>query len=198
MSTNNDGSLIGDVSACIIAGGKSRRFGSDKMLYEYEGVPLIERVYRIVSGVFRDIAIVGDGGERFAFLNAPCIPDIVHGAGPMGGVYTALTHSQTARCFVVAGDMPNLNGELMRYLVSVSEGCMVTAPKLGWRYETLHAVYSKQCIPLIEERLRQGMMSLGAFIESTNPRAVTEEEISRIADPSAVFRNINYREDAGR
>jgi len=189
--------LIGDVSAFIIAGGKSRRFGSDKMLYEYEGVPLIERVYRVVSGVFRDIAIVGDGGGRFAFLKAPCVPDLVRGAGPMGGVYTALTHSRTERCFVVAGDMPHLNGELMRYLVSVSEGCMVAAPRLGWRFETLHAVYSKRCIPLIEERIRQGMMGLGAFIESTDPRAVTEEEISRIADPAAVFRNINYREDAG-
>ena len=74
------------------------------------------------------IAIVADDAERFDYLGLPCYPDEITGAGAFGGVYTALLRSETERAFVAACDMPWLDTELVRYIVSVSKGHDVTIP----------------------------------------------------------------------
>ena len=79
------------ISATILAGGKSKRFGLDKSMYIYKGKPLIEYVIDIVKTAIEDISIIADNGDRFEYLGFPVLPDLVHEIGPLGGIYTALS-----------------------------------------------------------------------------------------------------------
>ncbi|HPB81316.1 MAG TPA: molybdenum cofactor guanylyltransferase [Spirochaetota bacterium] len=188
-------SMYSDVSAYIIAGGKSRRFGEDKTLYVYRGKPLIAHVFDIVRRIFTQVAIVADRGERFSWLGVPCYPDLIPDAGPMGGIYTALHHSVTERTFIVAVDMPGLCEDLVRHLVEMSRGKKITVPCIGGRYEALHAVYTRQCLPEIEVLVKSGKLKIVQYLDEAGPTCIGEQEVRMFADPAEVFRNVNYQDD---
>jgi molybdenum cofactor guanylyltransferase len=185
-----------DISAYILAGGKSSRFGEDKALFKYRGKPLIEHVIEAAALTFTRIAIVGSNAEKFKYLGLPIHEDIITGIGPLGGVYTSLQHAATQRIFIFACDMPDLNTGLMRYMVEHSDCFDVVVPKINGLYEPLHAIYSKSCIAPIETLLQEGKRQIFKFFDKVTVRPVTVDEIRAYADPETVFRNINFRNDA--
>ena len=184
-----------EMSAFIIAGGKSRRFGEDKTMFKYMGRPLIEFVIEAVKPAIPTIAIVADDIGKFEYLGLPCHRDIVPGLGPIGGIYTGLVNSETERAFMVAADMPGLNPDLIRHMAAISEGYDVTVPVVGGLYEPLHAIYSRNCRVPIEKFLKKGNRQIISFFHEVSLRTVTENEINEFIDPRRVFRNINYQSD---
>ncbi len=186
-----------DISAFIMAGGQSKRFGRDKALFPYRGVTLIERVIGAVRTVIPRVAIIADTADRYRFPDIPCYADIMPGLGPAGGVYTAVRVAETGRAFVFACDMPDLEAGLIRYMISVSDGYDVTIPLIGGNYEPLHAVYSRECGGPMEKSIRRGERRIVGFFDDVRVRPVTEEEIRKFADPSRAFRNLNFLHEAG-
>lgn len=185
-----------EISAFIIAGGKSTRFGEDKALFIYRGKPLIEHVIERIRPVFEKIAIVADDSEKYAYLGFPCHVDIIPGLGPLGGLYTALKRADTDAVFVFACDMPECSRELIRYMIRESAGCDATVPVKHEYHERLHAIYRKSCIGAIEKRINDGQRQFSSFFEDIAIREIRDDEIWKFGDPDIVFRNINYRRDA--
>ncbi len=186
---------ISNISSFIIAGGKSKRFGEDKSLFQFKGKPLIEYVINTLKDVFEDTGIIADEGDKFSYLKLPTYPDIIPGLGPIGGLLTALKHSQNERVFVVACDMPYLNADLIRYMTSLPPDYDVIVPFINNFYEALHAIYSINCIDVIERTISSGRRQIISFFGDLNLRRVTEEEISYYTDVEMTFENINYKRD---
>jgi molybdenum cofactor guanylyltransferase len=187
--------LIKDITAFIIAGGKSTRFGQDKLFYKIDGIPLLERVVNILKNIFQDIIIIGNDAEKFAYLGLESHPDILQGFGPVAGIYTALKISDTEKNFCVAADLPFLSSGLIEYMVSVSESYDIIVPVINGFYEALHAIYSKNCIDAIKNNLDKGNIQIIKFYEGYKLRKIEESEIKKFADPAQIFKNINSRED---
>lgn len=186
---------ISDVSAFIIAGGKGRRFGGDKLNHPLHGKPLIAHVAEVCEKIFARVAIIADDRTRFAYLPFPCYEDLMQNAGPLAGIMTALEYSPTKKIFAVAGDMPSLNEEFIRYLVDVSAEYDVTVPRHQGEYEPLHAVYSKRCQDTIRRAIENGERKILSIFREVNVREVTDEEIKSFGKPEELFYNINYRND---
>lgn len=185
-----------DISAFIIAGGKSRRFGDDKSLFMFRGRPLIEYVVEAIQQVIEKIVIVGDNSGKFDYLGLPSHGDIISGIGPLGGLHTALKIAETEKIFVFACDMPGLNTGLIRYMSALTIGSHdAIVPVIDGFYEPLHAVYSKKCIEPVEKRINEGTRQIVSILKDFTIRKVTEEEISAYANPQTVFRNINFQND---
>jgi len=191
--------MISDISAYILAGGKSSRFGENKALYNYEGTPLVQRVVRTVHAVIPRIGIIANQPELYSFLDLPVYTDIIPGLGPLGGIYTALRRSSTPYVFIAACDMPDISPDVIRYMISLAENHDVTIPWNDNFYEPLHAIYSRSCLGTIERMIERDERRVSAFleIEAVSTRKVLFDEISAIADPSSIFRNINFKADLG-
>lgn len=183
------------ITAAVIAGGKSRRFGEDKALYPYRGVPLIGHVLAVLREMFESIAIIADDGDRFARFGYPVHPDIHTGFGSLAGIHSALHHGAGAGVFVVACDMPFLDRGLIEYQLSRRNGVDVVVPLIGGFYEPLHACYSRACLEPIEESIAAGKRQIVSFYEKVRVLSLGEEDIKKIADPGKVFRNFNYLQD---
>ena len=82
--------LIEDITAVILAGGKSSRFGSNKALAEFKGIRLIERVTDILGKIFTKLIIITNSPVEYSYLNIPLYQDLIEGLGPIGGIYTGL------------------------------------------------------------------------------------------------------------
>src|SRR5262245_20387423 len=108
-------------SAAIIAGGQARRFsGQDKSRLVVEGRSIIVRQVEILQRVAADVFCVGPPASRVADLGLASHPDLIPGAGALGGIYTALAHARHDLVLVVACDLPFLTSRLMQALEMLS------------------------------------------------------------------------------
>jgi molybdopterin-guanine dinucleotide biosynthesis protein A len=188
-----------DISCIILAGGKSIRFGHDKVLEKIGNTSLLEQVISQVDSLSKDIIIVTAKERNFAQLaNHPKIKiasDIFPGQGSLGGIYTGLVKSDSFYNLVVAADMPFLNEPLLRYMIRVSDGFDFVLPRINNMYEPLHAIYSKNCIAPIKSILEHGKKVIVELFKYVKVRYVEAEEVDRFDPRHMSFFNINTRED---
>ena len=157
------------LTVAILAGGESRRMGTDKAALLFGGVPLLERAARTALAAGLPVLVVGrprpDGwgtpGVDFA-------PDDAPGRGPLGGLGTALGRAPGA-VLALACDLPLLTPEALGWLRDQAASGMGEhglAVVNGGRWEPLFSVYAPACLPLIGARLAAGRLSLHGLIES--------------------------------
>ena len=117
LLTMNINGLGGKMTAVILAGGKSSRFGRDKSLLTVDGRLLLERSLDNWGSLFAEVIIVSESGGKFSFLkDVKETADIYRGRGPLGGVHAGLKLSSSPWSFVAACDMPHIDKELIAHL----------------------------------------------------------------------------------
>ncbi len=194
--------------AAVLAGGLSKRMGANKALLRLEsGGPtlptLIEMVVaRLKEAGFGDgLLLVANTPGELGFLGLTTVADELPGAGPLGGILTALVHSPHPRVLVVACDMPLLNPALLRYMAQLPDSSDVIIPRWidksgSTNVEPLHAIYSRRCIEAIRERLSAGNLKVQGLLDDVSAQYVEEQEM-RLFDPQLLcLRNINTPQDA--
>jgi molybdopterin-guanine dinucleotide biosynthesis protein A/rhodanese-related sulfurtransferase len=103
----------------VLTGGASRRFGRDKAVEPIDSIPMARRVLEALTAAgARSILTVGGPDRGFAVH----LPDRYPAAGPLGGVLTAFEHTSAKVVFVAACDLPYLNAETVRAVLSGLEG----------------------------------------------------------------------------
>jgi molybdopterin-guanine dinucleotide biosynthesis protein A len=182
---------IRNISAAIMAGGRSRRMGKTKALLQYRGRPLIAQVYETLQPLFEDIFLVTNDPGIFDFLPCPKIPDRIPGKGPISGVDAALRYSQNPTVLVVGCDAPFLSPSLLKLLTGKVVEADLVIPYGPRGAEPLCAVYGKGCLPLIEESIRKGNFKLGELGKRLRTREVSMEEVAAVDPGFLSFRNIN-------
>ncbi len=188
-----------DISCIVLAGGKGLRFGQNKALKVIGKRSLLQQVISGLSFFNGDIIIVTATGQSFSkFINYPklrVLSDIYPGKGPLGGIFTGLTASESLYNLVVACDMPFLNQALLSHMIQISAGFDMVTPRVGDMVEPLHAVYSKSCLAPIEEMLKQGNLKVYELLNLVKVRYVDAEEINRFDTKHLSFFNINTKAD---
>ncbi|NVN89931.1 MAG: molybdenum cofactor guanylyltransferase [Desulfuromonadales bacterium] len=183
------------VTAVILAGGTSSRMMSNKALLTYRGERFIERIFRQLSEIFPEVILVTNSPELYPFLPCRIVADIYPGMGSLAGIHAGLTQSVTPYIFVVACDMPDLNKQLIRHLVSKAEGVDVVIPESGSGLEPLHAVYGTGCLPAMNDALSSGNSKIIACFDQLKVDVVSRQEIAGIDPSFRSFRNINTPEE---
>lgn len=166
------------------------RMGQDKALLPLRGRPLAAHMAGVVADAAGSAVLVGDPA-RLSSLGFPVIPDTWPGAGPLGGIATALRHSAAQWNLVLACDMPRVTPAFLLQLFGWAEAsgcdCLLPAGPSG-RPEPLCAIYHARCLPALAAALARGIRKV------TAATAATRMEIRRI-DDDAVFQNCNTPEE---
>jgi len=182
-------------SAVVLAGGRSSRLGQDKAFLRINGQFLIERILEKLAQLSDEVIVVTNETEKYAQFEAIVVGDVFPGTGALGGIYSGLRAASSNHSLVVACDMPFLNLSLLRYMQGLAPNYDVVIPRVGELTEALHAFYSRDCLPLIEERLRTGNLRIVSFLPQVRVRYVDRVEMD-IFDPEhlSLF-NINSQSD---
>jgi molybdopterin-guanine dinucleotide biosynthesis protein A len=187
------------MTGIVLAGGKSTRIGKEKALLRFEGgQPLLVRIIEILRPLFGEILLIANRREAYLDYDLPVVEDLVKWKGPLGGIFTGLTHSTSEYNFVMACDMPFAEPKLISYMMERAIGYDVVIPEIGGEVEPLFAIYCKSCIPTIFEHLSAGSLKTREILEKLNVRRVTEEEIGRFDPDRLSFFNLNTPEDQKR
>jgi molybdenum cofactor guanylyltransferase len=187
------------IAGAILAGGRARRFGGqDKSRLIVQGRPIIERQIDVLRSIADDIFLVGHDPERFADLSVPVFPDVVSGAGALGGILTALESTTADRVLVVACDMPFLVTELLRALTVLAEtgdGAWVRTTRGP---EPLLACYRQSARSRIREAVEAGELKAAALGDRLQLRELSEEDLAAFGPVNRLLANLNTPEDYGQ
>lgn len=187
------------VSGVILAGGKSRRMGgSPKALLPFGERPLIHHTVETLGAVLPDCLIVTNNPELYGFLGLPMVADVFPEGGSLGGIYSGLRAVPGDAALCVACDMPFLSRRLIAYLAGRAGEADVVIPEAAGELQTLHAVYSKACLPPMERRLRAGRLKIVGFFDEVRVVRVPADQVARFEAPELVFMNLNTPDDLER
>ena len=190
------------VTGVILAGGMSTRLGRDKAVEPLAGQPLIGRVLSMLSDVTDTSVVVVNDEARGAELPLPEDVDVAVDAypdsGSLGGIFTGLQAASADWALVVACDMPFLNPTLLARMLELRTDHDVIVPVLDGRPEPTHALYSKACLPHMEERLQHGKLKITGFYEDVRVRYITEDEVNLLDPDRLSFFNVNTQDDLDR
>ena len=187
--------MIEQVSAVILAGGKSSRFGRNKALADYQGTPLIQRIIDLLNPLFDDHLLITNTPDEYDFLNWPITGDIHKDSGPLAGIHAALANINQPRAFICGCDMPLLDPTLITHLSKIEGEWDIILPWLPDGPEPLYAIYSKQALPVITDLLQTGKRKIGLLFEILKVRKVLKDEILTIVPDLKTFHNINRQHD---
>jgi molybdopterin-guanine dinucleotide biosynthesis protein A len=187
------------VTGFILAGGQSRRMGSEKPLLEVGGTPLVERVARAVAPCVAELVVVTNRPELYGFLGRPTIPDTWTGRGPLGGIHAALKHLRGSAALIVAGDYPFLAEAAIARLAREKPGGGVVLPRIEGMLHPLCAVYGSGALGAVEEALGAGELMVRSFVERLHDRKFLDEtEFGGREAAGRIFMNVNTPDDLRR
>ena len=121
-------------SGIVLAGGRSTRFGSDKLAAPLDGVPLVRRAVDALAVVTDGVIVVlAPGVERDDLPAGVTVThDLQEGEGPLAGLHTGLLAAvRTDQVIVAGGDMPELQPSILRLLLDTLDDASVDAVALA-------------------------------------------------------------------
>jgi FdhD protein len=194
-----DGDKIEGVTAVILAGGTSRRMGSNKALLKMNNTALIESVYQTLAMLFHEVLIVTNTPEEYTFIPCRKVADIYPGAGSIAGLHAGLAASVTERIFVSACDMPYLNPDVIRLLCDFAPNADAVVPlnNDGLR-EPLHAVYATSVLDEVQRAIERDDKSILNLLDRIGTTLVAHENYCAIPDAEKSFCNVNTPEEFNR
>jgi len=190
-----------NVTAIVLCGGKERRFGSSKAAAVVGGKRIIDRITERLKPISSQILLITSSEKKNDPITdqAQIVVDKFPGKGPLGGVYTGLMAAENQYSIVVGCDNPFINNRLLQHMVNLTEHYDAVIPRLGKdMIEALHSVYSKSCIPVMQQALEENRLSIYKIIDRLNVRYVHREEYLPIDPRMLSFFNINFPDDLAR
>lgn len=161
-----------EITAIILAGGKSSRMKEDKGLVYFNGKMLVEHVIQSIKKLTDHIIII-TANVAYHQFGYPCYEDAMKEKGPLGGIITGLVNSSTQKNLLIACDMPFLTERLLKELISSCgyEDVLITE-HLG-KAEPLCSVYDRNCIMHLSRQLEQNHLKITHALEGLKTRVIS-------------------------
>ena len=178
----------------ILAGGQSSRMGKEKGLIQWKGKTLIEHAIAILSPVCEHIFISANN-DHFDSFGYPVVGDLFPDCGPMGGIFSALTKSETLNNIVIPSDTPFVTPALYQYLISHAGSFDVIVPvDHDSFYQPLCAVYSRSILPAMETQINERILGFTPLLNKVDIKTVHLDSALGFYN-SNTFYNINSPAD---
>lgn len=183
-------------SAVILAGGKSSRMGFDKSLMILDKGKLIDKTLLKLEEIFDDIIISTNSLEKkLEFKYDNIVVDKIPDIGPLGGIITALENSKSQNLFIIPCDMPLIDFDYTRYLMTQMANYEMILSERNNNLEPFPGFYSKAIIPIIEEMLKQNRRSMTSLVSLAKSKIVPEQTWKALNYREEMFINLNTVDD---
>jgi len=187
-----------NVRGFVLAGGESLRMGQDKTLLPLGGVPMLLRTAQLVESVVGNATVIGRR-EPCQQFSLQIVPDDWPGAGPLGGIATALRTSSASWSLVVACDLPYLTKTWLEYLVgralSASADVDAVLPMNASGAEPLCAMYHKRSEPAIRRAMESGIRKVHDALASIRIEPIESAQWREFDRDGSLFKNMNSPAD---
>jgi molybdopterin-guanine dinucleotide biosynthesis protein A len=192
-----------DVSAIILAGGRSSRFGPDKTLVCINGKTLLENVIENLETHFGDIIISISAGSNHntRHFNHHTVVDEQADCGPLMGILSALRTSRTPVNFICACDIPEIDMRFIEKMMAFTSGYEIVVPRTGNNFfEPLFGFYHLSLTGRMESFLQRKGRKVNRFLDECATKYLYLEENNWYRNLNTVsdFRAYRDRKNTGK
>lgn len=184
------------VTGIIVAGGQSRRFGSDKASASLRGRPLLQWVRDALAPVVDEILIVTAAGQTLPPMH-PAVPATVvedrePERGPLAGLATGFAVAASPVCFATSCDDPLLSTTVVERVIAALGDHDAVLPEIGGFQQPLAAAYRREpCLAAAEAALAGGGNKVIDAFADLDVLALAEDRLIRVDPDLRSFRNAN-------
>lgn len=182
-----------NITAIILAGGKSSRMGIDKGHVKIGDMSMIQHTINNAKRVTDQIIIIANN-KNYNNLGVSVFSDVYTGKGPLGGIHAGLAHSKTAWNWVVGCDMPNIGTGIISYLLNHVGNNQAVVPIWKEKQEPLCAIYHKACTNEIEACLKKEQLKMSLALSTLKVNFINITKDLEFYSPF-LFTNLNSQQD---
>jgi molybdopterin-guanine dinucleotide biosynthesis protein A len=189
------------IAGYVMAGGASRRFGSDKALAIINGETMLARNIALVSEVTESAKVVSAAG-RYAEFKFEVVEDRWPDEGPLGGIVTALRHTTATASnvewnLVISCDMPFLTSEWLAYLCerSLHSEARVVVPRSEYGLEPLCAGWRTTALETLQGCFYGGTRKVTDAMKLLPMEVLDVQDWKRFDSAGRLFWNMNTAKD---
>lgn len=186
-----------DFTLAIVAGGQSSRMGTNKAFVQIGNQSIIANMLERTQylGQRKTILITNTPAE-YQYLKLPMYPDVIPNKGALGGIYSAIQHSDTPYTLVLACDMPFVNPDVLRYLLMQCQPDVeVVVPYVNERWQGLHTVYHKDCASTLKMAIKADKLKVQSVLGELKAQVIDETALKAIDHDLRSFFNVNTPAD---
>jgi molybdopterin-guanine dinucleotide biosynthesis protein A len=188
-----------DITGALIAGGRASRLGgAAKGLLSLDGRPLLGRSLELFGRIFGASLLVVNDPTPYRQFEVAKVADLVVDRGAPGGLHAALSATTTPWVFAAGCDMPFLSPAGIALLAARRHGALAVVPRWDGRYQPLHALWSRDALPLLARALGEGDLSMQRLVELCGAAVVEAEDWGAVDPAGRAFLNANTAEEARR
>ena len=189
------------VRGYIMAGGASRRFGSDKALALFGSETLLARMCNLVEAATGNARIVAPHG-RYLDSAFEIIEDRWPDEGPLGGIITAMSVSEkvgnaSGWNLMVSCDMPFLTQDWLAFLCERALGSdfEVIVPLSQHGLEPLCACWKTSALDTLQATFDGGVRKVTEAMKRLSMEILDETHWKRFDSDGRLFWNMNTPQD---
>ncbi len=171
--------------------------GQDKATLPFDGVPMVARVAEALALCVAPVRVVIRPGASSP-VDLPRLEDRLEPRAPISGVHAALHACRASAVLVAACDLPEIEPRLLLALVALTPvvgGADAVVPEGPDGPEPLLGIYRPSALPVIEERVARGELSLRGLLEEIRTLRVPLEHLRPLDPELRSVRNVNLPED---
>lgn len=186
------------VTAVILSGGRSSRFGSDKGLAQWRGRRLVDLVLdRVPQICSAKVLVLREEQDNGAWLNVTTVhDDPQRNEGPLRGVIRGLEACTTTWAWIVACDQPLVSSDLLCGLMAEpSPATLAVIPTWEGRLQPLTGLYHVDAAAPLRARHDRGVTSLIGALESVGHLTFTADQCRQYDPRGLGFMNVNRPAD---
>ena len=189
---------MSELSAIVLAAGRSLRMGRDKALLEVGGEPLWERQRKVLAAAGATEIFLSARPDQTWTRHASGFAAVLHDAlpecGPLAGITAGIERASHSTLAVLAIDLPEMSPAWFQHLLSGTTPGVGAVGRRGEFYEPLAATYPREIMWLAWEALARGEYSLQRLIaQAVKGGLMREHAISAVEE--RLFANWNREED---
>ena len=183
------------LSAVLLAGGESRRMGTDKATFVFRGKPLWRNQVELLRKLKpAQIFISVRTDPKWRPRDVTFVADVPPSHGPLSGLYASINRMRTSHLLALAIDMPWMSNKYLEFLCAQMEPRCGVLPKIGDRAEPLAAIYPREAAIETAKALAGTDFSLQSLV--CDLVAVGKLRAIPVAqEEEKLFRNINELAD---
>lgn len=181
---------MNNLASVILMGGQNKRMnGQHKAFLPFGDKTFLEQIISQLDPLGPIYLSVNDR-QKYSDLHYPLIEDLHPGIGPMGGIYSALKHTEEPILFITACDMPFIHTDFVTYLYTQldEESSYVVCSDQDGYLCPLGGIYRRDILPLLETHVKEENYRLMALLKKTKGKVIPFES-SPFSE--SVLQNIN-------
>ena len=179
------------LKVAVMAGGLSSHMGTEKANLDYGKGPNLQVLHSLLQPFCPSEPHLSQRQEQdFTQRGYKIVPDLFLKVGPLGGLLSLFEEDATAAWLVVAADLPNLDEEILKNLVTKRNPLKLATVIETDRLEPLAAIYEPAILPHLQRHLFASKKGLTGLLKSLPIEKITLDPKKR-----GKLININSPED---